>query len=120
MKLFERITLIAANLAGSQTGLAKAIGVPQGTFNGYLSDEGQRKIRIELLESIQRAFPQVNRNWLYFGEGDMLDSGQVSTPATQVAPDEKDRRIAELEEELREERRLNRRLMERLLDEEKS
>lgn len=45
----------------------------------------------------------------------MLD--QEGVPSASATPDEKDRQIAELEEELKEERRLNRRLTERLLDE---
>lgn len=65
---------------------------------------------MELLESIQRAFPQVNRNWLYFDEGDMLDSSQAASPATQATPDEKDRLITEL---LLENRELRKRLEEK-------
>ena len=61
--------------------------------------------------------------WLITGEGEPYGEGEPQgrrVSPDQMTPDEKDRRIAELEEELREERRLNRRLMERLLDEEKS
>lgn len=46
----------------------------------------------------------------------MLDQDGVLSAST--TPDEKDRQIAELEEELKEERRLNRRLTERLLERE--
>lgn len=114
MKLFERINAIAEQIAGSQARLAKAVRIPQGTLNGYLSEEGQRKIRLELLMSILVAYPQINRDWLYFGEGDMFGHG--GEVHVSVTSDAYARRIAELEEELKEERRLNRRLTENLLE----
>lgn len=118
MKLFERLNIIAERIAGSQTRLAKAIGIPQGTFNGYLSDEGQRKIRLDLLEGILLAYPQVSRNWLYFGEGEMIGE-QITAISEKKSPgmQELQAKNTELEEELREANRLNRRLTERLLDE---
>ena len=112
MELFQRLILLADQVAGSQAQLAKAIEIPQGTFHGYLSEEGQRKIRFDLLTAILRAYPQVNRDWLFFGEGEMLGQGG----RTSASLDKKDRRIAELEVELKEERRLNRRLTAKLLD----
>lgn len=108
MKLFERINAIAEQIAGSQARLAKAIRVPQGTLNGYLSDDGQRKIRLELIESILTAYPQINRNWLYFDEGDMI--GQEGVSPALATPDEKDRLITEL---LLENRELRKRLEEK-------
>lgn len=109
MKLFERINAIAEQIAGSQARLAKAVRIPQGTLNGYLSEEGQRKIRLELLMSILVAYPQINRDWLCFGEGDMLGQ-EGETPPTGVKPDEKDRLITEL---LLENRELRKRLEEK-------
>ncbi len=120
MELFQRLLQLVELLSeNSQSRFAKSIGLSQQTFNNYLNPEGQQKIRKTLLDAILSVYPQINRNWLYFGEGDMLDSGHNSMPIGQADPDEKDRRIAELEDELREERRLNRRLTERLLNEAK-
>ena len=113
MELYQRLLQLVESLAeGSQSKFAKNIGLLQQTFNNYLDAEGQRKIRFDLLTAILRAYPQVNRDWLFFGEGEMLGQGG----RTSASLDKKDRRIAELEVELKEERRLNRRLTAKLLD----
>lgn len=76
MHLFERLNEIAEKISGSQTKMAKDLGIPQGTFNGYLNADGQTKIRMTLMEKILAIYPNVSREWLYFGEGDMLKSEQ--------------------------------------------
>ena len=57
----------------------------QTTFLGYLSTTGQSKIRVSFLEQVLNAYPQIRREWLYFGEGEMLhadEDGRTSaTPA---------------------------------------
>ncbi|WP_462400887.1 hypothetical protein [Desulfovibrio piger] len=58
-------------------------------------------------------YPEVNRDWLYFEEGEMLTS---DAPVETATVSDCQRRIAELEAELKEERALNRRLTERLLE----
>lgn len=114
MELFQRLLQLIELLENnSQTRFAKHIGLSQQTCNNYLKFEGQHKIRKALLDKILTVYPQVNRDWLFFGEGEPLGGSQVLPTPCQ---DEK-RRIAELEAELAEERRLNRRLTERLLKE---
>lgn len=115
MELFQRLLQLVELLAeNSQSRFAKSVGLSQQTFNNYLNSEGQQKIRKTLLDTILSVYPQINRNWLYFGEGEMFTSensgAQINTPA------DLQRRIAELEAELKEERRLNRDLTRRLLD----
>lgn len=115
MELFQRLLQLVELLAeNSQSRFAKSVGLSQQTFNNYLNSEGQQKIRKTLLDTILSVYPQINRNWLYFGEGEMFASensgAQMNTPA------DLQRRIAELEAELKEERRLNRDLTRRLLD----
>lgn len=115
MELFQRLLQLVELLAeNSQSRFAKSIGLSQQTFNNYLNPEGQQKIRKTLLDTILSVYPQINRKWLFFGEGQMFVSeksgAQMDTPA------ELQRRIAELEAELKEERRLNRDLTRRLLD----
>ena len=117
MMLFERIRQIYHNIAISQADFARGLGITPATFNGYLKESRQDNLW-PLLPRILEMYPQINRNWLYFGEGDMLGQ-EGETPPACTAPDKKDCRIAELEAELKEERRLNRRLTERLLDEER-
>lgn len=79
MQLHERIKELIKILAKTQVGFASELGVPQGTFNDYLNESGQKKIRVVLLEKILEVFPQVSRAWLYFGEGEPLAS-----PAPQI------------------------------------
>lgn len=115
MELFQRLLQLVELLAeNSQSRFAKSVGLSQQTFNNYLNSEGQQKIRKTLLDTILSVYPQINRNWLYFGEGEMFASensgAQMNTPA------DLQRRIAELEAELKEERRLNRDLTRRLLN----
>ena len=100
MHLFERVKKIAKNFAGSDAALAKKLGYKQQTFFGYLNEKRQDNL-------------ELNRDWLYFGEGEMLTS---DAPAEKAAASDCQRRISELEAELREERALNRRLTERLLE----
>lgn len=63
-----------------------------GLSNGYVN--GIRKgIGSEKLSDILRAFPELNRNWLLFGEGEMLRTGAPAeasvsedTPPPQLIP----------------------------------
>lgn len=115
MELFERLNHIAELLENnSQAQLARRVDLLPQTLNNYMNFDGQQKIRKTLLDKILVVYPQLSRDWLFFGEGEMLDAAR--TVEASALPDTKDRRIAELEEELKEERRLNRRLTERLLE----
>ena len=87
----------------------------QQTFNNYLNSDGQQKIRKSLLDKVLTIYPEVNRDWLFFDEGEPLVGKRTASDAL-LCQNDKDRRIAELEAELAEERRLNRRLTQRLLD----
>ena len=112
MELYERlIKLTEIFTDSSQAKFARSIGLFQQTFHGYLNPDGQQKIRKVVLDAILTT--EVNRDWLYFGEGEMLAS---DAPAKTAAASDCQRRIAELEAELKEERALNRRLTERLLE----
>lgn len=114
MELYERlIKLTEIFTDNSQAKFARSIGLFQQTFHGYLNPDGQQKIRKVVLDAILNTYPEVNRDWLYFGEGEMLTS---DAPAETAAASDCQRRIAELEAELKEERALNRRLTERLLE----
>lgn len=115
MELFQRLLQLVEFLTdNSQSRFAKSVGLSQQTFNNYLNSDGQQKIRKTLLDTILSVYPQINRNWLYFGEGEMFAS--ENSDAQMNTPVDLQRRIVELEAELKEERRLNRRLLERLLD----
>ena len=114
MELYERLLKLTEIFAdNSQAKFARSIGLSQQTFHGYLNSDGQQKIRKVVLDAIMTTYPEVNRDWLYFGEGEMLAS---DAPAETAAASDCQRRITELEAELKEERALNRRLTERLLE----
>lgn len=59
--------------------LAKMISMPQTTLNNYVL--GNRKISFELIEKIATAFPELNKEWLLTGKGEMLNEPNL-TPAT--------------------------------------
>ena len=83
MELYERLLKIADFFEEkSQTQLARRLSVPQSTFYDYLNPVGQSKIRKVLLDKINQVYPEINRDWLYFGEGEML----VETPETPPTP----------------------------------
>lgn len=111
MKLFERVRVISTEVARSQSDLAKRLGLTLSTFNGYLNEKRQDNLW-PLLPRILELYPQLNRDWLYFGEGEMYGGHREQSPE-QVK--EMSKRLAALEQELAEERRLNRQLTTRLL-----
>lgn len=113
MELFERVRLISTDVARSQTDLAKKLGLTQPTFNGYLNEKRQDNLW-PLLPKILELYPQLNRDWLYFGEGEMYATDEHPRPSP-AQVEEMEKRMAALEQELAEERRLNRQLTTRLL-----
>ncbi|MBQ3060098.1 MAG: hypothetical protein IJD16_07280 [Desulfovibrio sp.] len=135
--LFNRILqLIEKVEKNSQTAFAKKIGWQQSTFNGYLNEEGQRKIRLTLIMDILRTYPTVSRDWLLWGEGEMFVEPKAakktailqtdapvqgeSFAVDEAAVSRKEyedlkKRLSEVEAELREADRLNRKLTTRLL-----
>lgn len=82
MQLYERLLQLVSIISGnSQTKFAKSLGMAQTTFLGYLSETGQSKIRVSFLDQILNTYPQIRREWLYFGEGEMLQSGEDVLPS---------------------------------------
>lgn len=109
MQLFERVRLLAKEKEKSVSRLAAKLKLGQTTFNGYLSENRQFHLW-ELLPKILELYPDVNRDWLYFGEGEMLGE---STSHENIA--ELKAKIKELEEENTEINKINRQLTARLL-----
>ena len=75
MELFERIKKISKKFTGSDKALAERLGLKQQTFCGYLREDRQNNLW-PLLPRIIVLFPQLSRDWLYFGEGEMLSTDQ--------------------------------------------
>lgn len=72
MELYQRIKLLAKTLAKSDKTLGEMLGLKQSTFSGYLKKSRQDNLW-PLLPRILMLFPEVSRDWLYFGEGTMLE-----------------------------------------------
>lgn len=71
MKLFERIECLLSEKGMSRKQLAVALDVPQNTFNRYFCQEQQDKL-VPYLWKIFDLYSDVSREWLFFGEGEML------------------------------------------------
>lgn len=111
MQLYERIRFLAKIKEKSLSAFSEKLGYQQNTFNGYLKESRQNNLW-EILPQILQLYPDVSRDWLYFGEGEMLDTSEKASPET---IQELKAKIQELEQEVTEERKINRQLTARLL-----
>ncbi len=70
MTVSERIRQFSDYMGITIKGFEKAAGLSNGYVNGIRKSIGHEK-----LSDIIRAFPELNRDWLLFGEGEMLTTG---------------------------------------------
>jgi Predicted kinase len=63
----------------SEAKLASRLGVHPRTFNGYFKFERQDNLW-PLLPKILEVLTDISREWLYFGEGEMLRSQTAAPP----------------------------------------
>lgn len=88
--LFQRVRDVVKKFSNSQADFAAQLGLQLTTFNGYLNEKRENNLWPHL-GKILEIYPQVSREWLYFGEGEMLRTQASSvTPvdkATTTAPD---------------------------------
>ena len=85
MELYQRLaSLINARYERSAAKLAEQLGIHPNTFRGYLTEEGQEKIRFSVLTRILEITPGLSREWLFFGEGQMFGGGEtgIEEPAS--------------------------------------
>lgn len=118
MQLFERITVLYEAKKMTQAKFAEAIGASPSKFNQWLNAKSQKNIW-EHLPTILEMFPDVRREWLFLGEGDIFANTQPEQDGQQNSAkdrmEEMQSKMDALERELAEERRLNRQLTTRLL-----
>lgn len=71
-----------------ENAFAKKIGIPQVSLNNYT--RGRRKLRLEVIEAVIQAFPNISAEWLLRGEGSMIreTSPVLLSHAGQVQLDE--------------------------------
>jgi len=113
----ERIDFLIEEKHSSRTQLAAALGIPQSTFNKYFHST-RGKALTALTRKICAYWPDVSRDWLETGEGEIYQAEQHSAEEYATLKAELDAKQAEnerLRSELDEERRLNRTLTAKLL-----
>lgn len=114
MQLYERIKEVCVILNVSQTSLASELGLSQSRFNQYLNIKSQKNLW-DYLPQILNLFPQLNRNWLYFGEGEM--TGNACPHVEDILEEKKElqQKLTAIEKKLEEEQSINKKLINRLL-----
>lgn len=126
--LYERIREISKKYCGSNSRLASLLNIKQSTFSQYFNEKRQDNLW-PLLPQILELFPEVNREWLYHGEGEITKGVDPAFMKLQLENEillhqldqakkelsEADQSIKNKEDELNEERRLNKKLINRLL-----
>lgn len=84
----ERIRQIQVALNMSQKDFAEAIGIAPGALSNIYSN--RTNATSNHVKGIHNKFPQINVNWLMFGEGDMYvssDANASDSPAPTLAAD---------------------------------
>ena len=80
----ERLKHVADTKCGSETKLAEYLGIPQKKLNYYRNKSPDNLW--PLLPKILELFPDIRRDWLYFGEGEMLQGGGIPALAGASSP----------------------------------
>lgn len=83
----SRISELMFRLKINQRGLAQKIGVSHTTIRNVVNDI--TKPRYEFLESILNAYPNINKDWLMEGKGEMFnnDDSSYSQQPTMSTPE---------------------------------
>ena len=73
MELYERVDAVIKRMAKSRTNFAKQLNIKQTTFNSWFSRDRQDYL-LPVLFKILEFYPHISREWLFFGEGEMVKS----------------------------------------------
>lgn len=73
-----RIKELIFKLELNQSSFAKSVGVSQNAIFNTVS--GNTTPRYELLDTIIKVYPQLNRDWLLEGKGEMFNNATAPTP----------------------------------------
>ena len=82
MELYERVDEIIRKMAKSRTHLAKQLNIKQTTFNSWFSRDRQDYL-LPVLFKILEFYPHISREWLFFGEGEMVKTEMDGPPVSQ-------------------------------------
>lgn len=80
----ERIRSVMNHYGMSQQNFALKLGLSAATISSIFT--GRTKPTNNHVQAIHRAFPEVNMNWLLFGEGEMTDSAPVISSSDTYIP----------------------------------
>lgn len=78
----ERIRLIQEQLGLSQIEFANKLGISPASLSSIYT--GRTNPTNNHVMAIHKAFPQINVNWLMFGEGDMTEGGVVGAALNEM------------------------------------
>ena len=82
MELYERVDAVIRRMAKSRTNMAKLLNIRQTTFNSWFSRDRQNYILPSLFKILE-LYPHISRNWLFFGEGEMIKAEMEGPPVSQ-------------------------------------
>jgi len=71
MELYERVDAVVKRMAKSRTHMARQLDIKQTTFNSWFS-RGRQDYLLPVLFKILELYPHISREWLFFGEGEMV------------------------------------------------
>ena len=76
MYFFERVDLVLNHHAMSRTELSRRLDIKHNTFSRYFTPDQQDKLSQSLWKMLD-IFPDISRDWLFFGEGEMYNTDTV-------------------------------------------
>jgi len=79
---YRRVDEFLRFFGESRTHLARKLGIPQNTFNRYFCEEHSSKLCAHLWK-IAELYPQLCKEWLFFGEGEMLAAAREGASVRQ-------------------------------------
>jgi hypothetical protein len=82
MELYERVDAVIRRMTKSRANLARQLNIRQTTFNSWFSRSRQNNL-LPVLLKIQEIYPHISRDWLFFGEGEMVKSELEGLPVSQ-------------------------------------
>ena len=82
MEIYERVDAVIRKTAKSRTHLARQLGIKQTTFNTWFSRDRQDYL-LPVLFKILELYPHISREWLFFGEGEMVKTEMDGPPVSQ-------------------------------------
>ena len=80
-----RISILVGKLTKTQSEFARKIGKPSQTISNIVNHGS--KPGTEILEAIFKTFPNVSRDWLMMGEGEIFRNVSTVTNGVQISAD---------------------------------